>query len=113
MNEDLERVVKQLDYLVEQGTELNPPDPILGVVHYLIREKVKGNPGHSVTCPVARYVMRETGIRVGISRSSVAVVGHEESAGTPPAIGQFIGLFDAGMIPELDEAALAPRPTVF
>lgn len=110
MNEDLERVRKQLDYLVEQGREIEPLNPLWGMVKYLRHEGIKGIPGRARHCPIANYLRRETGLEVGISATGVAVDHVPETTGVPPLVTEFIDNFDREAILELVERPLIKFP---
>lgn len=102
MNEDLERVRKQLDYLVERAQETDQRNPLWGLVQYLRIEGIKGIPGRARRCPIANYLRRETGLEVGVSTRAVAVDNCDGSFDIPPVVSEFINNFDRGAIMELD-----------
>jgi hypothetical protein len=95
----LPTVVEVIDKLAAVGSSVQ-------IAMHLRQQQCVGAAGASLSCPVARYVRRETGESVqigGVVYLRPGVVGAEVVGFLPDPIRDFIEDFDGGRYPDLIE----------
>lgn len=72
----------------------------------LLQEKCTGKPINPTQCPVARYVLKKSGVKISIGMMVGMISGSDSPSGyyacaTPREVKEFIHKFDDGEFPEL------------
>lgn len=85
---------------------------------FLAEQGVKGSRENYYKCPVAVYLLRETGASAVEVFCTFSTVTYEDEDGcelyfteqeNPPAVREFVASFDEGCYPELDSNAVSMR----
>jgi len=71
------------------------------VADHLRQAGIKGKRQSAHQCPVARFLSEKTGQEVSVCAFDLGNTNYFYA--TPPAVAEFIRLFDAGNFPDLEE----------
>ena len=104
MNEELELLRKQLDYLVDKAVQARS---LSGITDYFVSEKIKGIRLNIDSCILSRYLTREIGTLISVdgANAHITTEGNHHHISLPVTLRMLVYNFDQGAYPYLEEPA--------